>query len=74
MKQFINNNLFIFKIISLGFGTIIMFIALFFLDKKLSIDTIIEHKSDLMMYLCLLLSFLFSFWINYKLIKMKKSP
>ena len=73
MKNFILKHLLIFKTLSLILGTIIMFIALFFSDKEFNIQMIVVHKSDKMMYLCLLLSFAFSFWVNCKLFKMKKS-
>jgi len=50
------------------FSTVIMFYALFFAYKERSWKTLYEHINDPMMYLCFLLSFIFSivtaYWVG----------
>jgi len=47
------------------FGTLLFFCAFFFSDKEFSITTILNNKGNITMYLCIVISFLTSFWISF---------
>ena len=53
------------RISSLAVGTLIMFCAFFFADRPSSFNTIKENIDNPMMYVCLLISFLGTYWISY---------
>lgn len=63
-KIFIKKHYLLFNIFIIVLGTFIMFYALYFSDKPFSLKTFKENIDNIMMYLCLLFSFLGSFIIN----------
>lgn len=64
-KAFIFKNFFAIRMILIAIGTLVMFYALFFSDKTMSVNTITENINNPIMYLCLFISFLGSYWISY---------
>jgi Na+/melibiose symporter-like transporter len=73
MKKILKNNKITMHIVYFTLGTIIMFHAYFFVDKELSLNTLIEHKNDFMMYLCIIFSFLTVLAIYYVIGGFKKN-
>ena len=72
IKDFIIKHGFIFQIVDTILGTAIMFYALYFSNKPASLITIKNDIYNPMLYICLVISFLGSWWIS-KIILPKKN-
>jgi hypothetical protein len=65
LSNFIKNNIFGIRIILTVFGTLSFFYAFFFYDKDFSFETIANHKNDIKMYICIIISLIGSIWISF---------
>ncbi|MBP0902584.1 hypothetical protein ACFSKN_06155 [Mariniflexile gromovii] len=64
-RDFVLKHYTFIRVILITIGTLIMFYAFFFSDRPASFNTIKENIDNPMMYVCLLISFLGAWWINY---------
>jgi len=74
MKEFIKNNIFLIRIVFTTIGTLMFFYVFFFYDKEFSFETIEKNKSNIKMYLCMIISLAGAIWIGFYTGKIKKSP
>lgn len=65
IKLFLKKNFYTFRILLIIAGTLILFRAYYFIDKPLTIDTLVINKKSPEMYICLVFSFCISLLINY---------
>ncbi len=73
MKDFILKYSNLVKVLSVTFGTVLMFIAYFFSDRPFRIATVLDNISNPVLYVCLGISFLTSLSIHWGLIKKEKN-
>ena len=65
IKFFLKKNFYKLRVLVIILGTILYFLAFYFSDKKMSFTTLIENKTDPMLYICLIFSLLSSLFTNY---------
>lgn len=65
IKFFLKKNFYKFRILIIFIGTLILFRGFYFIDKPVTIDTIILNKNNPTMYICIIFSFITCLMINY---------
>jgi hypothetical protein len=65
LKFILKKNFNIIRILLIIIGTLILFRGYYFIDKPVTIDTIIINKKSPEMYICLVFSFCICLLINY---------
>lgn len=65
IKFFFKKYFFKIRALIIILGTFIMFYFFYFSDKEFSLEIIIQNKNDIKMYVCILIAFGTSFFINF---------